>query len=254
MRGRNAMHELPGLTDLNRATIDHDGSYRPISDMAYRRVPHTVGNITVVFADHARLLCDEIGKSQVVIGCVAWLTNNDVLNALQGREVGIIVQKEDWLRPDSADWSRQKQRYQYVLLTGIKDKFAFGGGYNYCGAPDMDAIMCCGILGTQQQMAARMHHKFLVFGHYVTTEELVPGGNEYGEPDTIEMTTFHPQAVWTGSFNITHNATQSLENALLIRDPAIAALYTIEWLTVLGLSEPLDWNATWVATNMRVGS
>ena len=69
-----------------------------------------------------------------------------------------------------------------------------------------------------------------------------------------EYNVFMPRAVWTGSFNMTGNATRSLENAVLLRDEAIARAYTAEWITVLGISEELDWNAEWVATNFRVGS
>jgi len=252
MKRYYAQHELPDLTDLNQATIYNDGGPNiALSSHPHRKRCHVVGNTTLVFADHARLLCDEIGKWPVVIGCVAWLTHSAILDALRGREVGIIVQKEDWLRPDSDDWTMQKQRYQYELLTGVQDKHAFGTGYNQCGAPDMDPVMCCGMLNNQSAAAARMHHKFLIFGHLVEREHRIEGREEWGD---IEYSEFVPQAVWTGSFNMTHNATRSLENALLIHDPRIAAAYFCEWQTVLGLAEPLDWNASWVATNMRVGT
>lgn len=246
-----AQFEQPHLIDLNKATIDHDGCVFQLNDYPHRQHCHVIGETTYVFADHTRLLCDEIRKWPVIIGCVAWLTNKAILTALQGREVSIIVQKEDWLRPDTDNWTMQKQRYQYELLTGIQDKYAFGAGYNQCGDPDMDPVVCCGMLNTPGNIVARMHHKFLVFGFMLEREQEVAGHEEWGP---VAYSEFVPRKVWTGSFNMTGNAERSLENAQLIDNAEVAAVFTQEWMTVLGLTEPLNWNATYVATNMRVGT
>ena len=120
------------IENLNHAMIDHDSPMpQYFFTQPHRAQPVQCGDTTVIFDDHARLLCDEIGKWPVVIGCVAWLTNSAILKALQGREVCIIVQKEDWLRPDSDDWTMERQRIQYGLLKGIREKYAFDTGYNW---------------------------------------------------------------------------------------------------------------------------
>jgi hypothetical protein len=55
-----------------------------------------------------------------------------------------------------------------------------------------------------------------------------------------------PYAVWTGSFKLTFNAVNSLENAVLLTDPDIAKAYYREWQEVAFISEPLDWEQDWV--------
>jgi phosphatidylserine/phosphatidylglycerophosphate/cardiolipin synthase-like enzyme len=84
-----------------------------------------------------------------------------------------------------------------------------------------------------------MHHKFLVF---CDVTEL------HGVAKPI------PRAVWSGSFNATHNGSRSLENALIIRDEQIAAAYFKEWEVVLGLSEPLNWAEPYMQPEYRIGT
>jgi hypothetical protein len=62
------------------------------------------------------------------------------------------------------------------------------------------------------------------------------------------------EAVWTGSFNPTQNATRSLENAVFIRDAEIAAAYGREFEQVVLMSEPLDWESPWVCPEWRIGT
>ena len=87
-----------------------------------------------------------------------------------------------------------------------------------------------------------MHNKFLVFCKTLK-------GDEDGDREVIV-----PKSVWTGSFNFSKNATNSLENAVYIRDEKIAKAYFSEWSQIEGLSEPLDWESEWVAPEWRIGS
>jgi len=58
--------------------------------------------VTTYFEDLELHLCSYIKQYPIILGCVAWLTNENILRALQSRElVQIIIQKEDFLRPDS---------------------------------------------------------------------------------------------------------------------------------------------------------
>jgi hypothetical protein len=66
-----------------------------------------------------------------------------------------------------------------------------------------------------------MHNKFLVFCRH-TDGDLAP------------------YAVWTGSANFTRNSRASFENAVLIRDPAIAGAYFKEWMQIVKFSEAPD--------------
>jgi len=87
-----------------------------------------------------------------------------------------------------------------------------------------------------------MHNKFLVFRKASGVDA------ESGRPQ------LDPYAVWTGSFNFTRNATASLENALVLTDPAIVRACYQEWEQILALSELLDWESDWIEPEWRIGS
>lgn len=87
----------------------------------------------------------------------------------------------------------------------------------------VDSVRALGVRSTQQQShVARMHHKFFVF--------LDADGAPY--------------AVWTGSYNPTGFAEESLENAVLIESPVVASAYMAEYAQVLLQSVPLSWMGT----------
>jgi len=69
------------------------------------------------------------------------------------------------------------------------------------------------------------------------------------EPDRVE-----PYAVATGSYNWTETANRSRENIVIIHDGGIAARYMTEWANMCAISEPLDWNAEYVAPEWRIGT
>ena len=88
-----------------------------------------------------------------------------------------------------------------------------------------------------------MHNKFLAFCDIIN-EEL----------DSYSLYEVRPHTVWTGSFNLTKNATNSLENALVLTNPGIVRAYFREWGQVLALSETLDWQTEWCEPEWRIGS
>ena len=264
------MYPQSSLRNLNYAYIhDADAASQPISQRIHRIMPLTspACRVDAVFSDLELRLCQIITQYPVVVGCTAWLTSFNVLDALRGREVSLIVQKEDWLRPDAGqsptagpygravvgDW-KSSMRARYAALTGIQDRHAFNHGYNQLSCEPYDPVRCAGILNQHGQKNAtpRMHHKFMVFGKYVMMHYEVPAPDN--DLDEHDQWVFVPEAVWTGSYNPTTNATRSLENAVIIHDLEIARVFAEEWGAVLGFSEPLDWNATWVASDMRIGT
>jgi phosphatidylserine/phosphatidylglycerophosphate/cardiolipin synthase-like enzyme len=95
---------------------------------------------------------------------------------------------------------------------------------------------------TKSAAFPRMHNKFLVFCRAAMADK---------EPSNE---TYKPYAVWTGSFNLTYNASNSLENAILIRDEKISTAFLDEFGLIFGLSERLDWNQSWSAPEYRIGS
>lgn len=205
------------------------------------------GDISVVFANHERHAVEFIHSYPIVAGCVAWLTNEAVLEALASREqVGMIVQKEDFLRPDfkpGPGWET-RLRARYAALPG-RPALSWGVPLSYCGPGSAEdhPVRCMGLTDPDARRKAlpRMHHKFLIGCEPTATED-----DYYAAPS--------PVAVWTGSVNLTYNATLSRENAVVIRRPQVAAQYMLEFQELLGLSEPLDWQSQWVEPEFRYGS
>lgn len=206
-------------------------------------------NATVHF-DFVEMHCASfIEKYPVVIGCVAWLTSSPILDALKSREgASIIVQKEDFLRPDPGGLSLNSLRPKYDAVPGItRFEFAHAGNLSYCAGPDVEGVRCAGIRpGDRARAFPRMHHKFIVGGR------MRP--DTFDDAEATPCETFEPEAVWTGSFNFTRNASRSLENAIVIDSPDVALAFLREWVFVLALSEPLDWESEYVAPEWRWGS
>jgi phosphatidylserine/phosphatidylglycerophosphate/cardiolipin synthase-like enzyme len=200
----------------------------------------------VIFRNLETRLVDQINQAEGVFGCVAWLTSVPILNALASKKaVGIVVQKEDFLRPDSGDWWQERQRQAYEKIPGF-NRYRVGqtGMYDYASVADSPAIRCVGVHNAAKKSAyPRMHNKFLVFCKSYPLEEQM-GGDHY----------FSPYAAWTGSFNLTYNASNSLENAVLIRSEKVAEAFMHEFGTIFGLSEKLDWAHPWSAPEHRIGS
>lgn len=207
------------------------------------------GTVRAIFRDLEAVLIAEIERADYVYGCVAWLTSEPILRALaQKQGVQIVVQKEDFLRPDleaRSSWARSL-RAMYDALKNPIDRYGVSGRTHFmssCRDPSIDAVRCVGNHNLSKQPAfPRAHHKFVLFGNLVKEE-----GDDY-QPYV------RPYAVWTGSFNFTKNAGRSFENAVILTDPFIVAAYEHEWSQILALSEPLDWETVWAAPEWRIGT
>lgn len=208
------------------------------------------GKVSVYFRDLEANLIKNIYKADAVFGCVAWLTNHDIITAISKKEASIVVQKEDFLRPESNKFGwKEKLRMSYERLNCdlYRDSFDILTGLNYCGDPSMTPVRCVGNHNSEKKPAfPRMHNKFLVFCKIV--EDYT---NEIG--NTFEVGAV-PYAVWTGSFNFTANATNSFENALYITDKKIVEAYFKEFQQIYSISEVLDWESPWASSDLRVGS
>src|SRR3954468_14419777 len=89
----------PPVVDLTQLTIDND-----CGPGAKQEDPSTAKpavDTEVVFRQHRDRLLTLLAEYPYVLGCVAWLTDMRILDALATREgVSILVQKEDFLRPN----------------------------------------------------------------------------------------------------------------------------------------------------------
>lgn len=175
------------------------------------------------FAGISDKLLDFIRGSEAIVGCVAWVTNRDVIGALSERPVALIVNKEYALRSTDRKVHSQRQRQNLSELRGGLRRQDFPAPLRDIptGPDGIEPVRCVGhITRGNTGNTPLMHSKFIVRLHR-------------GKP----------VAVWTGSFNFTVNAASNIENVVEIHDKAIAAAYLDEFARVAALSEPLEFKA-----------
>ncbi|NNB43700.1 MULTISPECIES: phospholipase D-like domain-containing protein [Pseudomonas] len=234
------------MEDLNEFQLENDGNYdRNFTDNSTT----SDSGITVYFRDLEERLLQHIKESDAVFGAVAWLTSYSILDTLaELNNVSIVVQKEDFLRPDIGFNSDFKKtlRTKYKSLKCSLTRYSFSNilsSVSVCSDPSIDPVRCVGNHNSEKKPAfPRMHNKFLIFARV----------KESTEDHHIETIT--PYAVWTGSFNLTKNATMSLENALFITDKKIVNAYFEEYGQIAAMSEELDWRSEWAAPEWRIGT
>ena len=253
--------------NLNQIEIETDGPYKhPTFDNS---TCSTDGQITVYFRDLLPALLKYIRQADVVTGCVAWLTHPEIISALAkcNRGAAIVVQKEDFLRPDTHANDKWKSTlhsaYQSIGNRLCRSSFPHLSNLSVCGDPTLHGVRCVGNHNRDRDPAfPRMHNKFLVFWKLFTStndepidleeDPSSPDFDQNLEPEKQEI--YRPYAVWTGSFNLTKNATLSLENALYVLDPIIVGAYAEEWRQITSISEPLNWTSDWCAPEWRIGT
>lgn len=199
--------------------------------------------IDVVFKNIKDRIINEINATPCMVGCIAWLTDFDILKAMTERDVQIIVQKEDFLRPDlgSNDKFKNTLKDLYSKINteiGRHWHTCRAKDLSFCSDPTLEGIRCVGNYNRERKPAMpRMHNKFLVLGDNL---------NKEGR--------FEPWGVITGSYNYTNNANNSFENIVIIRDKKIANAYYNEWGQILAFSEKLNWEFDWVQPEYRLGT
>lgn len=217
--------------NLNDLTIDG----QPIGDVG----PLVAGGarVSVYFRDIRNGLLDAMDRWPVMFGCVAWLTDPVILAIAARKMSAFVVQKEDYLRQDAGRWFKPDLRRAYDKIVGLysQDFHHPGLGMQLATARDevfVDlGVRCFGHRSVGDLSTPRMHHKFIVFGDIV-----------HDGPDPWDRR-IDPQAVWTGSSNLTYTASQSMENGVLIESENIATAFQYEFAQIALMSEPLDWTS-----------
>jgi hypothetical protein len=199
--------------------------------------PSKVTNNVILYFDNLEEnLINHIKDAEYVIGCVSWLTNLKIIKALQRKKgVKIVIQKENFIKRDYS-YSVCLNEYYINLRKGYKavpnlfnnienikiDKNSSIHQLceNKLSDDDFfDGIRCFGFAKASHKPL--MHHKFLIF----MDKNLQPYG------------------VWTGSYNFTNNANNSLDNGLFISDSKIIEGYSEEFEQILFLSEKINWES-----------
>lgn len=195
-----------------------------------------------------------------IFGSVAWLTSERIIKALAYCDnVQILIQKEDFLRPDFGDtmqegFRRSKYRALYSTLRFDHDKFDCREpicNLSVLGDCTVDPVRCVGNYNRDTtQPNARAHNKFLVFCEQIK--------DSTDETRTFKEDIYKPVAVWTGSYNFTNNSGNSFENAIYLEDSSgknpIIEAYLNEHHQIFALSEKLDWESNWVQPEYRIGT
>jgi hypothetical protein len=244
--------------NLNHHQIFTDSTPQGLEDYSIAE-----GDIHVYFRNLEARLIDHIQEADVVFGCVAWLTSEPILKSLALKSsVSIIVQKEDFLRPDdSFENSKTWKNKLHKLYSNLQCKDARMGFYpdpnsnikktiipklsTLANPITLDPLRCVGNYNKEEkQISPRMHNKFLIFARHV---------DEYDETIGMTLTWHEPYAVWTGSFNLSKTADRSLENAIYTTKSKIVEAYYLEFGQIMALSEPLDWTSEWCSPQWRIG-
>lgn len=238
--------------NLNRFAIPMLDDGMPLLDS------HGDGATRVHLRNIKRALLEQIESADAVIGCVAWLTDFDLLRALKRKQVvSLLIQKEDFLRPESASHANfhSDLRAAYSALPTFErgDMPSLVAELSTAADPTSAAVRCVGFAPGGTEMQPRMHHKFCVFARVRSGHER-PGYHQGMAGTHWDRDWIEPYAAWTGSFNWTLNASASLENAIFTTDKVVVQNFTKEWGNCFALSEPLDWTTTYVAPEYRVGS
>jgi hypothetical protein len=242
------MQEQIEKSTLNQAYVREDTGYMEFYGVLkdYSAVDDDQ-KTCVYFKNLEKHLIDHIIDSDVVLGCVAWLTHEQILKALaQKMGVSLIVQKEDFLRPDITSeniWtSRLRQRYNNLPKTLDRRDFnttVLGDMGDSKVDPLIDPVRCVGNYNAHRQSAfPRSHHKFVLFGRYIMNcdckscqsykNTYLDGDNPFYR-DKKRKDHIKPYAVWTGSFNFTKTAALSFENAVVLEPIPIGSTIEVWW-------------------------
>jgi hypothetical protein len=257
-----ATHSRLNLNNVGIPTDGPIGHTTPFTDFGLDS-----GDVSVHFKRLDLALVKCLAQYPYVVGCVAWLTNEDILEALSlMKGVGLVVLKEDFLRPDvgaEGSWQeRLREKYRRVPSLACH-RFEVRGllkQLSVCGDPAFDAIRCVGVHNASKKTSPRAHHKFVVFCDGADFGSEPTFGSGVGDAEGLRDSyprhelQLIPRAVWTGSFNFTKNGLSSLENAVVIRRRDVAKAFFNEWEQVYAISEPLDWTDPWVAPEWRIGT
>lgn len=180
------------------------------------------------FRNLQQVLLSEIEKADIVLGCVAWISDPLILESLTRRSTALILDsKVNRMGKKLTDLYSQlqhtdKQPIYDMLVSGF-------GSEKYLCYTDLDNKPVpkayvedwnfeSGLYAVDG-FYRYMHHKFLVMIKYDSVCHTC-GRKKY------------TPTVWTGSFNFTKNASKGLENAVVIRDNRISASYLCEFLEI----------------------
>lgn len=248
---------IQNKNNFNKISIPSQSKYLPQQN-------HNIFSkeISAYFKDLKSHLIQYIQDAEAVVGAVAWLGDSDVIQELAKKElVSIVITKKEVYESLKSKY-KSIPRFQWDFLNeGIPEYFIDDGGETI---RTWEAIRCVGKINSdgknsdeKRKIKPLMHHKFLVFCNLETWSislgDINPECPEIIEDEIIDAgSKLVPYAVWTGSFNLSDNATYSFENAIYITNPDIVSAYYQEWCQLMAFSEPINWRSPELNPEWRV--
>ena len=158
------------------------------------------GAVEVVFRDHKRRLLrlfhEARGDGLVCLGAVAWLTDFEILDAMASLPTSVVVQKEDFLRPDDVSARDRgwrdivREHYSAVAESDVHEprfcRYNFPpplGDLSLLGDQGIAGVRCVGVRnarGGGRKDPPLMHHKFIILAKLRFVP--VPGHEEEEDP------------------------------------------------------------------------
>ena len=111
-----------------------------------------VAACTVHFAGLRDACLKWINEQEIVVGCVAWLTNDAIIGTINSRRAAqVIMQKEDWLRPDTRGQHPAKKNPSIYQQDSGVDRWSLVYGLSLNGDPGVGRYRCFGWAGDRQK-------------------------------------------------------------------------------------------------------
>lgn len=106
-----AIPTIPKIPKFSQALTDSSTEKKPEKIIRTRYQPHKKkslpkinledirsGNITMICTDIKEKLINIIRQSEKIIGCIAWITDSDIIRELLSKETHLVINKERWIK------------------------------------------------------------------------------------------------------------------------------------------------------------
>jgi phosphatidylserine/phosphatidylglycerophosphate/cardiolipin synthase-like enzyme len=178
-------------------------------------------------------ICQQINDCDIVLGCSFGLNNKKIVDALKNKGDGVCIILDKKTASNNINYYKylnsQLTHYDFSP-SSLKDLFTFVP-LKVTPSTNKHAIRIFGLsIEPYDEISNNktvkrfpiFHHKFLIFCHKNSNDELTP------------------KSVFTGSYNFTENANYSRENGILLENSDLARAYLTEWEKCVLFSESCE--------------
>lgn len=198
----------------NKVVFNHAKTHQHVNGIENATIFHNE------LHSHFINIMNTYGKNKTIVGCIAWLTNNELIDALSlAKRVAIIVNDEDYSTWGFGTVTKEK----YQKLPAFNRRFESVWGDKIETPLNMldhvyEQVRC---FGSGKMMNSILHTKTLV----------ICDDNDI------------PRWTWMGSMNFTSNSTNNIENAIFIDNQQIALSCFFNFSNIFIQSKPLRFSS-----------